>query len=86
MGQSRPLLAYFHSFHTANIAQKLYMIKALMVCLGLEPGAGEWSAQTNPLVAPLREVSYLEHFFETNMTPDMQSRNFHNMNSTVWVF
>ena len=25
------------------------MIKAYMVCLGLEPGAAGWKAQTNPL-------------------------------------
>ena len=35
-----PLFVYFRSFHMTNIAQILYIIKALMVCLGLEPGQG----------------------------------------------
>ena len=28
---------------------KFYLIKVLMLCLGLEPGAAGWKAQTNPL-------------------------------------
>ena len=39
MVQSRPLFADF----------KYKLIKALMVCLGLEAGAGGLKAQTNPL-------------------------------------
>ena len=42
-------LLYFHSFQMTNIAQILYMKKVQMVCLGLEPGAAGWQAQTNPL-------------------------------------
>ena len=40
---------YVRSFHMANIAQILYMIKEQMVCLGLEPGLAGWQAQTNHL-------------------------------------
>ena len=34
-------------FYTAQFKYKL--IKALMVCLGLKPGAAGWKVQTNPL-------------------------------------
>ena len=37
----------FLTFHTTQIKYKL--IRALMVCLGLEPGAAGWKVQTNPL-------------------------------------
>ena len=47
MGQSRPLFVYFHLFHMTQFKYKL--IKALMVCLGLEPGVAGWKVQVNPL-------------------------------------
>ena len=47
MGQSRPLFVYSRLFYTIQI--KYILIKALMVCLGLEPGAAGWKTQTNPL-------------------------------------
>ena len=40
MGQSRPLFLYFRLFYMTQIKYKL--IKALMVCVGLKPGAAEW--------------------------------------------
>ena len=47
MGQSWPLFVYYCLFYVTQIKHEL--IKALMVCLGLEPGAAGWKAQTNPL-------------------------------------
>ena len=45
MSQSQPLFVYFRSFHVTNIAQiGQKMIKALMVCLRLKPGAAGWCA------------------------------------------
>ena len=44
--QSRPLFVYFRLFYMTQIKYKL--IKALIVCLGLEPGAAGWKAATNP--------------------------------------
>ena len=29
-----------------------------MVCLGLEPGAAEWKAQTNPLSFSMQDICY----------------------------
>ena len=46
LGQSRPLFAYFRFFH---IAQFNKLMKAEMVCFGLEPGVAGWKAKTNPL-------------------------------------
>ena len=46
MGQSRPLFVYFCLFH---ITQFNKLMKALIMCLGLEPGATGWNAQMNPL-------------------------------------
>ena len=44
MGQSRPLFVYFrHFLITISIIEK-----AQMVCLGFEPGAAGWQAQTKP--------------------------------------
>ena len=45
MDQNRPLFVYFRLFH---ITQFNKLMKALIVCLGLEPGAAGWKAQTNP--------------------------------------
>ena len=42
MGQSRPLSVYFRLFYMTQI--KYNLLKAWMVCLGLEPGAAEWKA------------------------------------------
>ena len=44
---------YFRSFHNAktNIAQCEYVTindNSEVLCLGLEPGAAAWKAQTNP--------------------------------------
>ena len=47
MGQSQPLFVYIRLFYMTQIKYKL--IKALIVCLGHEPGAAEWKVQTNPL-------------------------------------
>ena len=47
MSQSRPLFVYFRLFHMTQFKHKLMI--ALMVCLGLEPGAAGWKVQTNPL-------------------------------------
>ena len=47
MDQSRPLFVYFRLFHMIQFNYKL--MKAQMVCLGLEPGTAGWKAQTNPL-------------------------------------
>ena len=49
MGQTRSVFVYFCSFHMTNIAQILFMIKVLMVCLGLEPRAAGWLVQMNQL-------------------------------------
>ena len=47
MGQCWPLFVYFCLF---NISQfKFKLTKAWMVCLGFEPWAVKWKAQTNPL-------------------------------------
>ena len=46
LGQSRPLFAYFRFFH---IAQFNKLMKAEMVCFGLEPRVAGWKAKTNPL-------------------------------------
>ena len=45
------LFSYFHiPFQVTNIQCELYKSKKTqMVCLGLEPGAAKWKAQTNPL-------------------------------------
>ena len=40
MGKSRTLFVYFRLFYTTQIKYKL--IKSLMECLGLEPGAAGW--------------------------------------------
>ena len=45
MGQSRPLFVYFHSF---LVTISIQIEKAQMVCLGFEPGAAGWQAQTKP--------------------------------------
>ena len=41
------------SFHITNTCYQLitdnFLKKGYMVCLGLEPRAAEWKAQTNPL-------------------------------------
>ena len=42
MGQFRPLFVYFRLFYMTQIKYKL--IKALMVCMGLEPRAAGWKA------------------------------------------
>ena len=47
MGQSLPLFVNFRLFYLTQI--KYQLIKALMVCLGLEPEAAGWKVQTNPL-------------------------------------
>ena len=39
MGQSQPLFVYFRPFNVTQI--KYILRKALMVCLGLEPGVAE---------------------------------------------
>ena len=41
-----PLFVYFRLYHI-TLFNKL--MKALIMCLGLEPGAAGWKAQTNPL-------------------------------------
>ena len=43
IGQSLPLFVYFRLFHMTQL------IKALMVCMGLQPGAAGLKAQTKPL-------------------------------------
>ena len=48
-----PLFVYFRLYHI-TLFNKL--MKALIMCLGLEPGAAGWKAQTNPL-------SYVRHLF-----------------------
>ena len=42
MGQSRPLLVYFRLFYMTQFKFKYKLIKALIVCLGLEPGVAGW--------------------------------------------
>ena len=46
MGQFRPLFVYFRLFYVSQFKRNL--IKVTMVCLGFEPVAAEWKAQTNP--------------------------------------
>ena len=50
-GQTRPLFVYFHSFRKTNRYSTNLTInfKVYMVCLGLEPRAAGWQAQTNLL-------------------------------------
>ena len=43
---SRPLFVYFCLFHITQLNE---LMKAKMVCLGLEPGAAGRKAQMNPL-------------------------------------
>ena len=45
MGQIPASFCLFTSF----LHNTIQMLIDLMVCLGLEPGAAEWKAQTNPL-------------------------------------
>ena len=45
MGQSRPLFIYFRLSHITQINK---LMKALMACLGLEPGAAGWKAMAGP--------------------------------------
>ena len=47
MGQFRPLFVYFRLFYVSQFKRNL--IKVTMVCLGFEPVAAEWKAQTNPI-------------------------------------
>ena len=47
MGQLGLFFVYFRLFHITQFLNKL--MKAQMVCLGLEPGVAGWKTQTNPL-------------------------------------
>ena len=44
-----PIFLFIFVFSTYMSQFKYYLIKASMVCLGFEPGAAEWKAQTNPV-------------------------------------
>ena len=49
LGQSRPSIRLFSAFLIQIlITISIQIEKALMVCLGFEPGAIEWQAQTRP--------------------------------------
>ena len=59
MGQSRPLFVYLRLSYTTQIRYKL--IKALTVCLGLEPRVAGWKTQMNPLSHDGTPIASLYH-------------------------